>query len=213
MKRISALILVFLTLTLLISSARTFEIKVLNTPYINIGGKELKVGNKFDEKAFINWSNERQAMKVLSEDNKVYVLSKGLLAKHKAKSFADYLTSVKSASARNDGENFPVTVADHQAIFEGDFALLDSISFNVGWRIDELSYFEARTNNLDKNVSFIIPTIEGRLVLTKYFLKSLSLDYDKISFTIIYREKEYNDTTLVTESMNIEIVPSVIIQK
>ncbi len=188
--------------------ARTFEIKVLNTPSININGKELKVGNSFEETAQINWSSDKQAMKVLSDDNKIFVISKNLLTKYKAKNFSDYITSVKSATVRNDGENLPVSVEDHRAIFEGDFVLMDYITFNVGWKIDEFSFFEGMTNNLGEgNITFIMNTIDGKILISREILNILPKGCDTVSLTVRYIEKEYNDTTLITDKMNIEIVP------
>lgn len=208
------LALFFFVLSLTVANARTFEIKVINTPTINIGGKNLKVGNTFDEKAPIVWSSDHQAMKVVSDDNNVYVLSNKLLSKHKAKSFADYITSVKSATVRNDGENFPVTVDDHRAILENDFVLLDTISVRVGWRTNESSYFEATTTNLgDQNFSFIISSQDNVLTISRDSFPMLSSDFSEIILSIKYVEKEYGETTPITDSMIIEITPLEMQQK
>lgn len=209
MKKFAAFLL--MALCMLTAGAETFQIKVLNTPTINIDGKELKVGDSFDSSATINWSSDRQAMKVLSDKNKVYVMSRNLLAKHKVKTFSDYLTTVKSTTVRNDGENFPVTVADHRAIFENDFVLLDTISLKVGWRINESSYFEAQTTNLgEKNFSFIIPAEGNMLTLSRENFSELPADCGDITLSIKYIEKEYNDVTDITDSMTVNIVPAFI---
>lgn len=197
-----------LTFSMMIANARTFEIKVLNTPTINIGGKDLTVGKRFSDKAIIKWSSNKQAMKVLSDDNKIYVLSKGLFAKHNSKTFADYITSVKSATVRNDGENCPVTVEDHNAILEGDFVLLDSIDIQVGWTTDDYSYFEATTTNLgENNVSFIIPAKDNVLTINRDIIPLLPSDCSYVILSIDYIENEYGVSTTITDSMNIEIVP------
>lgn len=209
MKRILSVI--FCALSMIIATARTFEIKVLNTPTINIGGKDLKVGNHFDEHAIINWSSDKQAIKVLSDDNKVYVISKGLFSKNDSKTFADYITSIKSATVRNDGENFPITVDDHRAILEGNFVLLDSIQVKVGWRTNESSYFEAFINNVGQNdFSFIIPSHENILTISRLDIPKLPSDCGSITLTVKYVEKEYDDTTEITDSMIIEVVPIII---
>ncbi len=211
MKRI--LIMTLLLAVVQAVSATTFVIKVLNTPSITINGKELKVGDRFDENAVISWKSESQAMKVLSEDNNVYVFTPKIFSKYHVKNFKDYLTSVKTMAVRNDGENFPVSVEDHRAIFEGSFVLMDSLSFNVGWKVDDNSYFEATTNNLDNNFSFVIPCIGNELIITKENLASLSDNVDSISLIIRYVETEYNESVLITESMNLELVPECIISE
>lgn len=209
MKKIVSLLL--MAVCLLTAGAETYQIKVLNTPTINIDGKELKVGDSFDSSATINWSSDRQAMKVLSDKNKVYVMSGNLMAKNKVRTFSDYLTTVKSTSVRNDGENFPVTVADHRAIFENDFVLLDSISIKVGWRTNESSYFEARTTNLGENdFSFIIPSDGDMLILSREHFSGLTSNGGDITLSIKYIEKEYNDITDITDSMTVNIMPAFI---
>lgn len=206
MKKIVSLL--FMAVCLLTAGAETYQIKVLNTPTINIDGKELKVGDSFDSSATINWSSDRQAMKVLSDKNKVYVMSGNLMAKHKVKTFSDYLSTVKSTTVRNDGENFPVTVADHRAIFENDFVMLDSISIKVGWRTNESSYFEAHTTNLgENNFSFIIPSQDNILTVTRENFNNLPVDCTHLTITIKYIEKEYDDTTLITDSMELDLMP------
>ncbi len=229
MKKILSVLCI--ALTLMAAHARTWEIKMLNTPTITIGGKALKVGDCFDEKDPIEWSSDKQAMKVVSND-KIYVLSKGLLSKRRAKTltsfltsnrsafvngmligsrdktFDDYIISKKSASVRNDGESFPVTVEDHCALFEGDFVLLDSIAINVGWKTDESSYFEAQTTNLgEKNISFIIPAVDNVLTITRDVFSSLPSDCNAVVLSVKYVEKAYGEVTTVTDSMNVEIVP------
>ena len=83
MKRI--LIMTLLLAVVQAVSATTFVIKVLNTPSITINGKELKVGDRFDENAVISWKSESQAMKVLSEDNNVYVFTPKIFSKYHVK--------------------------------------------------------------------------------------------------------------------------------
>lgn len=203
--------ILFLTACMLLSQisfCRMLEIKLLNTPNIMIDGKEHLVGDKFDERATIKWAHEKQAMKVLSEDNKLYVLSPGLFTKYRTKSFADYVTNVKSTFVRNAGSAFPVSVDDHEELFENDFVLMDSIVINVGWKVDENSFFEARTTNLgDDNFSFVIPVTENGLVLDRTLFSRVPDHCGIVQISVQYVEKQYGETTPLTDSMTVEIVP------
>lgn len=205
------LTLFLLAVSVLFANGRTFEVKVLNTPTINIGDKNLKVGNLFDENDTIFWSSDNQAMKVLSDDNKVYILSHKLFDKLNVKSFADYITSVESTSVRAAGEDLPISLDDHKANFEGDFVLLDSISVIVGWKSNENSFFVAKTTNLgDSNFMFIIPCDKNTLTIDREICSQLPPDCDFVRLSIGYFEREYNEFTHITDSMNIEIVPIMI---
>lgn len=77
-----------------------YQIKLLNTPSIIINGEKSKVGDWFDDKAEITWESEKQAMKVLSEDNHIYTLSAKTYKNTKANTFLDYIVAVKPMIAR-----------------------------------------------------------------------------------------------------------------
>lgn len=200
--------LFLLAVSVLFANGRTFEIKVLNTPTINIGNKNLKVGDIFDENDTIFWASNKQAMKALSDDNKLYIFSNKLYQKLNVKSFSDYITSVESTSVRAAGGDLPISLDDHKASFEGDFVLLDSISVTVGWKSDENTFFVAKTTNLgENNFMFIIPCDKNTLTIDREICSQLPPDCDFVRLSIGYYEREYNEFTLITDSMNVEIVP------
>lgn len=98
---------IFLSLILCISVivpgfGMKYQIKLLNTPTITINGEKAKVGDWFDDKAVITWDNEKQAMKVLSEDNHIYTLSAKTYKNNKANTFLDYIVAVKPMIARGN---------------------------------------------------------------------------------------------------------------
>lgn len=186
---------------------KNLEIKMLNTPSITIGGKKLKVGDKFDENSNISWSSDKQAMKVLSEDNKLYVLTPKLFTKYNISNFSDYITSVKPTFVRYDGENFPISLEDHKRIFEQDYVLLDSLLVKVGWKVDEDSYFIIKNKKDNKKGSLKIPYDAGFLILKREFFSD-SLDEDmELELSVEYIETQYNDSTLITDKMVLHILP------
>ena len=98
---------IFLSLILCISVivpgfGMKYQIKLLNTPTITINGEKSKVGDWFDDKSIIIWDNDKQAMKVLSEDNHIYTLSAKTYKSAKANTFLDYIVAVKPMIARGD---------------------------------------------------------------------------------------------------------------
>lgn len=77
-----------------------YKILLLNTPSITIDNKEAKVGDWFDDESEITWVNEKQAMKVISEDNHRYTVSPSAYKRAKAKKFKDYILDVKPMAHR-----------------------------------------------------------------------------------------------------------------
>ena len=133
---------VFMVMSL---SAMNYRIKVLNTPTITINGKELKVGDWFDDQAIITWSQESQAMRVLSEDNRVYTLSAKLCKEIKAKKFSDFILYTKPLAARgNDSLTLKEALEEK---FDNNFIMLDEIVVdlnNIKLSNNDVFYVEFR---------------------------------------------------------------------
>lgn len=193
-------LMVFVSCALLVFSEK-LEIKAMNTPYITIGGKKLKVGDKFDSKEKISWSSDKQAIKVSSQKKKLYLLTKKHFAKKNISNFVSYK---KSTFVRATP---PITLEDHKEIFEQDFGLLDSLLIEVGWKVNDDSYFviEFEKDGLKNNI--ILPYDNGSLVLDRNLFK-VSADEDaELQVSVKYIEEEYNNCELITDKMIIDILP------
>lgn len=200
------LILLLLIALVQVVDGKIFEIIYINTPTITINGAPKKVGDRFDDKAKIKWASESQAMEVISDDNQIYTISPKLLKKLKKKNWTDCLTRIETLGTRN---GVLMSVDDHRELFEGYHVLIRVCRFKVGWPVDDNSYFVASTNAPDKKISFKIPTAGDEIALTRELLAPLleNENVDELSLTIEYIETEYNMSTLLTEAMNLIIVP------
>lgn len=156
MKIVHIAILISCILSALTCSAKKYQIKVLNTPTITIDKKEAKVGDWFDDQSVIVWSRDNQAMRVVSEDNKVYTLSAKLYKESKSKKFADFIIYTKPLAAR--GTNNQDLIEQLAERFEQDFIMLDEIVIDLSGI--ELSkdinlefYFEPLKQSFKKAIS------------------------------------------------------------
>ena len=104
-----------------------YKILLLNTPTITIDNRQSKVGDWFDDESVIKWENERQAMKVMSEDNHRYTVSPTSYKESGAKKFKDYITFVKPMAHRGMS-NLKEELAER---LEGYHVLLDEIEFDL----------------------------------------------------------------------------------
>ena len=194
-------LMIFISCTLFVFSEK-LEIKAMNTSYITIGGKKLKVGNQFDSNAEISWSHNGQAMKVFSKKKKKYYL---LTQKYfERKKISNFISYKKVAFTRRFP---PITVEDHKEIFEEGFDLLDSVLIEVGWKVNDYSYFVIEYEKDGQKYSIILPTDNGSLVLNRnLFTESEDTDME-LMVSVKYIEEEYNKCTLITDKMFIDIVP------
>ena len=89
----------------------TYQIMKLNTPTITIGGKTLKVGDRFSGASTIKWNDDKQKMEVkqISGENQgqTYLFSKKVMdSKGAILSIADFFLRTNKASSRVTGETF-----------------------------------------------------------------------------------------------------------
>ena len=178
-------------------------IKQLNTSTIYIGGKTLKVGDKFDSKAKINWKSDNQAMKVIDENNNLYVISPKLFSKYKAKTFSDFISYTKSTYVRST--KAPFSLDDHRENFENLFILMDELSIRVGWPVNDLSYFTAQWSEKGQVKNCKLPYNEGYVLLNRdLFDDEIN---DSINLSIKYIEENSDTSTVITDQMYIYLLP------
>lgn len=92
-----------ISLQAIAAGARTdYEIINLNTPTIKIGGKELKVHDRFDERAKIEWANDNQSLeaKNLSTGKYHRFSAKTFRSKWSCTSIADFIAVTTKGSTR-----------------------------------------------------------------------------------------------------------------
>ncbi len=162
MKTVNIVILISCLLSVLTCSAKKYQIKVLNTPTITIDKKEAKVGDWFDDQSEIVWSKDNQAMRVVSEDNKVYTLSAKLYKEAKAKKFVDFIIYTKPLAARGTKDHGLIEQLAER--FDQDFIMLDEFVIDLSGI--ELSkdiylefYFEPLKQSAKKTFSMSTPQV------------------------------------------------------
>ena len=172
-------IIISFFLTALSASAMKYQIKVLNTPTITIDNKVAKVGDWFDDQSVIVWSRDNQAMRVVSEDNKVYTLSAKLYKESKSKKFSDFIIYTKPLAAR--GTNDDSLIAKLQERFDQDFVMLDEIVIDLSdIELPENCYFQfiAVKNDNNDDVHYAVRPMDKEIKISKIAL-GVDRDTDK----------------------------------
>lgn len=201
-------ILIFISciISTLNCAAKKYQIKVLNTPSITIDKKEAKVGDWFDDQSVIVWSKDNQAMRVVSEDNKVYTLSAKLYKESKSKTFADFIVYTKPLAAR--GTNNLDLIEQLAERFDQDFIMLDEIAI-------DLSDIELPNNAVFRLYSSEKPNskyIEVSPKAKNFSLSRISLirlcgmNNGKIQF-IVMLGYPLHDFEIINDSCDISLIP------
>lgn len=127
--------------TLISSAAISGPVKILflNTPTINIGGKNLKVGDTFDDAATIKWQSAKQAMKVQNLTTKKQQVIAARQAQG-SQSLKDFFSKTNHLSTRGDGL---MGIEGLEEYLNNTFYLLDPITIKSMLETTESSYFKA----------------------------------------------------------------------
>ena len=190
-------------------AAKRYQIKVLNTPSINIDKKEAKVGDWFDDQSVIVWSKDNQAMRVVSEDNKVYTLSAKLYKESKSKTFADFIVYTKPLAAR--GTNNPDLIEQLAERFDQDFIMLDEIVIDLSdIPLPENAYFKFHYVIDTSSINILEITIPYD---NSIIIKRTDIDFDDsyngitANYTVyVYLNKD-SDPEMITDSFGVELLP------
>lgn len=201
-------ILIFISciISTLNCAAKKYQIKVLNTPSITIDKKEAKVGDWFDDQSVIVWSKDNQAMRVVSEDNKVYTLSAKLYKESKSKTFADFIVYTKPLAAR--GTNNLDLIEQLTERFDQDFIMLDEIVIDLSdVALPNDAVFRLYSSERPNSKYIEVTPIAKIFSLSRMSLTRLcGTDKGKIQFIMMFGSPYY-DFEIINDSCEISLIP------
>ncbi|MDE6652778.1 MAG: hypothetical protein K2K37_00100 [Muribaculaceae bacterium] len=118
MQRLIIMLALILSVVLM-GVAETYQITALTTPSITIGGKTLKVGDRFNGTNNIKWIDNNQSMEVKAlSTGALYVFSRKVFeTKGTILSIADYFLKTQKGSSRGDNAKPMFTVSPAKSNF------------------------------------------------------------------------------------------------
>lgn len=200
-------IIICFLLAALTASAMKYQIKVLNTPTITIDNKAAKVGDWFDDQSVIVWSRDNQAMRVVSEDNKVYTLSAKLYKESKSKKFSDFIIYTKPLAAR--GTNDLDLIEQLAERFDNTFVMLDEIVIDLSdIELPDNAIFRLYLSNKSASKHIEITPRDNQFLLLRPIL--LQLNNKEIIDNPIIVELSCNSQKfeIISESFEVSILPT-----
>lgn len=144
------IICIFMLLDCIVINAQQVKIIKCNTPTVNVGGKDLSVGNSFDKNSAIKWSSKTQVVMVRNTDGRIIRLAASL-SEDGSQDIVSKLLQKQYAHLSSRGDEFP----------GGTYYIEDSLSIPID--LEEGIYPELE----------LIYTINGQ---TKTFKPILSKD-------------------------------------
>lgn len=195
MKRILSLALIgMLSMTDML--ADTYKILYINTPSVTIENRQMHLGDIFDEGAQIKWDSDKQALKVLNvQSNKVLLFAAKQFTQ--SKSIKDFYLKQNHLSTRG-GEM--MNEEELRECMSGHFFMLDNIEFSTVLAVDENAYFSIVIDGKEST----LPEIEGDIVIYRELFDAYN---DIVKVSIYYNDRLENQKILITDVMEVEILP------
>lgn len=209
MKALKLTIILSCLISAFTCSPAKYQIKVLNTPTITIDNREAKVGDWFNDQSVIVWSRDNQAMRVISDENKVYTLSAKLYKETKAKKFSDFILNTKPLAVR--GTNDDSLIEQLKQRFDQDFILLDEIVIDLSdISVSKNDYFILERNHNNRTQIIVHPKKHNILIKRYDLVSNEDIEEPYMSFKVIFHPLKGVES-IVSEDFEIDVLP--LIQK
>lgn len=201
LRRLFPMLIMFLTV--LSCSAIKYQIKYLNTPSIKIDKRQHKVGDWFSDNSKIYWENTKQAMRVLSENNRVYTISASKFNK-KVTTLGEFISGTKTGGNRG---GFHTLHNDLEAIFQNEYEILDELQIDLSDVEDlpaDITFTISSTDDSIKPLS--LKPENGILTIARESLDQVDTQEDKISLTIKFTRSD-GKASLITDQFELLLLP------
>lgn len=198
---------IILTLLMVgLSLSAQYKIIRMNTPFIKINGKKLHNGDVFEDPSSIEWTQDRQAIKILdlkSGTQKIIVAKEYL--KSKASSINSFLHGTKQLSSR-EGESD--NIVSLRTKMTGDFCLADTLSFVTSYPTNDNQFFYISYVYKNDEINKRIGNDDGVITITPdiYIIDGERYPSFDTTLSVYYVDGNKGQVTLITDSLRINVI-------
>lgn len=180
------------------ATAQDFKILFVNTGTIRIGDKDLSAGDVFSQSETIQWSDAKQAMKVLSlSDKKQFIFAATDFKERKMKSAKEYLVKTNRLSTRGSGSLSSVVRQIGETLY-----VIDTTCVAISYTPDESEFFFLLCDGNRHELEYK----DGKLIFTPDIWGGLQ---EPISVDLYYRYADDKDE-LVVDGLSIVPLPKTV---
>lgn len=182
--------------------ADDFKLLFVNSGSINIGGKDLKVGDVVSDKASISWANDKQAIKVQNlNDKSIKVISAMQQKKLGFVNIFDYVTKTKKLSTRGDGL---MGIEGLEEYLSNTFYLVDEEKVESMLETTGSSYFQVEFSVNGKSYTKKLKGDEKSFTLDAATFNVAGAEGQEIPVKISYIEEDGSET--ITDKMKVVVL-------
>lgn len=211
MRKKKTMILLLALMTATTITAARYKILYLNFPKILINGKSAKVGDIFNEKATIRWTEERQAMKVIDLDSHRRYLMTAKPAEKKELTAYDILTRNKHLSTHENGVESGSAFDRLEASIEEEYDLLDQIEIKLptGIVLDNKHYLQVSYEYGDTRLAKKLQVLKNQIIIDKtlFVVDGKRLDPRDVEITIDYIDDQTGEVIFIKDHIQLSVYP------
>ena len=190
------------------SWAANYKVLFMNSQQIKVDGKFVRVGDTFSDKSVINWSEERQALKVIDMNTYKRYLMVAKLSYGSKQTVLDVLTAKKRLSTHDGQIQISDKVLKLEMSMDDEYDLLDSIEIATEFPVDDSHYFLGTFKYGDTIVTNKLGYSENNIIIDKniFVVGEQKLEPRDITLRINYVDG-VPDTPVYIKSIEIIIIP------
>ena len=198
-------LLIFLTM----AQAANYKILFLNSHKIKINGQPAKIGDVFDDKSTIRWSEERQAIKVINMETNGRYLFVAKMAEGVEQTPYDILTRNKHLSTHDENTEINSNIIKLKMRIDNEYYLMDSIELPTELKIDASHYFLVTYQYGDTKLTKKLKHNNGNIVIDKsiFLIDGKKLDPRDITLSISYMEGKPENIIFIKGKIKIIVIP------
>ena len=188
--------------------ADNYKILYLNSNQIKINGKPAKVGQNFNEKAVITWSEDRQAMKVIETNSHVRYLMVARLSEGNELTAFQILTRNKHLSTHDDSATAN-NIMQLKAALSNNYDLLDAIEIPTKLKQDDSHYFLCTFQYGDTKLIKKLTGNNNMLVIDKtiFLVDGERLEQRDIKISISYVDGNPETPIFIKRNIELLVIP------
>lgn len=190
--------------------ATKYKILFLNHPKVLINGRLAKVGDTFNEKAVIRWTEERQAMKVMdTATGKRFLMTSKPSEKEEMTAY-EILTRNKHLSTHAPGDKSQISDFDLlENSISPEYDLLDEIEIPTNLPVNENHYFMGSYKYGDTTVSKRLEHRDRKIIINKnlFCVGNTKLEPKDVLLTIDYIIKTPSNSVFIKDNISIIVIP------
>lgn len=201
------IILTFLAILSLQLAYCKYRVIQLNCPYIIVSGQMVHKGDVIPDKSEIEWSNAKQAVRILDlKTKRQYLLTAKMFARNNKVKIEDVLLATKQLSSRS---KTPSTILELSSAIPDSIFVLGEALIPCDLETDDNKFFFARYQYKGESINKQLVCTEDGIILDEgiLYIDGNRIESSDIVFDLYYYDSHSGNVVRCKEDIYLELLP------